>query len=235
MRSPNWTRDELILALDLYFRTPEARTDAAHPQVYELSQLLCTLPIHSASVRPDNFRNANSIAMKLRNFVAQDEARVGKGLRAGSQLEQEVWQTFSSDIPRLETTREAILDVLESLKSDPLDFNDPDLSAEEGQLLLRSHFARERNRKIASKKKEVVLKATGALACEVCEFDFFETYGEIGFGFAECHHSTPLFAQRQRLKTRLSDLNILCANCHRMIHRSKKWLTVSELKQLLRQ
>lgn len=33
--------------------------------------------------------------------------------------------------------------------------------------------------------------------------------------------------------TKLSDLSILCANCHRMIHRSKPMLTVTDLKQIV--
>ena len=35
--------------------------------------------------------------------------------------------------------------------------------------------------------------------------------------------------------TRLADLALLCSNCHRMIHRTKQWLTVEELKELVEQ
>jgi 5-methylcytosine-specific restriction enzyme A len=31
----------------------------------------------------------------------------------------------------------------------------------------------------------------------------------------------------------LADLALLCSNCHRMIHRTKQWLTVEELKKLV--
>ena len=30
------------------------------------------------------------------------------------------------------------------------------------------------------------------------------------------------------------DLSLLCSNCHRMIHRKKKWLTIDELKNIYR-
>jgi putative restriction endonuclease len=30
--------------------------------------------------------------------------------------------------------------------------------------------------------------------------------------------------------TRLEDLALLCANCHRMIHRASPWLSVEELR-----
>lgn len=59
-------------------------------------------------------------------------------------------------------------------------------------------------------------------ACEACGFDFRTVYGSLGDGFAEIHHLRPL----DRLvedAARLSDLDedfaVLCANCHRMIHR----------------
>jgi predicted HNH restriction endonuclease len=80
----------------------------------------------------------------------------------------------------------------------------------------------------------MVLRATGSLVCEVsgCGFDFFRTYGELGREFAECHHRVPLSLLAGVRETRLEDLAIVCANCHRMLHRGK--LTIAELEVLLR-
>ena len=52
-------------------------------------------------------------------------------------------------------------------------------------------------------------------------------------GFAECHHTIPVSKLKKRQKTKLSDLSILCANCHRMIHRSKPMLSIEQLQELL--
>ena len=35
-------------------------------------------------------------------------------------------------------------------------------------------------------------------------------------------------------KTRLNDLSLLCSNCHKMIHRKSPWLTIEQLKKILR-
>jgi 5-methylcytosine-specific restriction protein A len=78
------------------------------------------------------------------------------------------------------------------------------------------------------------MDAEGALRCEGCGFDFAATYGELGHGFAECHHVVPLADLRAGSRTRLSDLVILCANCHRMIHR-QGGLTIEELRTRLAQ
>jgi 5-methylcytosine-specific restriction protein A len=35
----------------------------------------------------------------------------------------------------------------------------------------------------------------------------------------ECHHRKPLASLRPGQRTRLSDLALVCPNCHRMLHR----------------
>jgi 5-methylcytosine-specific restriction protein A len=108
MTNPDWTRDELILALDLYFREPAARGSASHPECIKLSQLLNSLPIHVAQTHDKTFRNANSVGMKLRNFLKYDSGYNGKGLRAGSHHEKEVWATFADNLSRLAQAAELI-------------------------------------------------------------------------------------------------------------------------------
>ena len=62
----------------------------------------------------------------------------------------------------------------------------------------------------------------GRLFCQVpgCGFDFEMVYGELGTGFAEVHHLRPLGELCQPFSTTLADLAVVCANCHRMIHRN---------------
>ncbi len=79
-RNPDWTRDELILALDLYFREPAARGSKTHPAVIELSELLNTLPIHGRANRHEKFRNPSGVGMKLSNFLRYDSSYTGAGL-----------------------------------------------------------------------------------------------------------------------------------------------------------
>ena len=50
-----------------------------------------------------------------------------------------------------------------------------------------------------------------------------ERYGELGRGFIEAHHLTPIAQLALSGRTRLSprdDFAVVCANCHRMIHRT---------------
>ena len=60
-------------------------------------------------------------------------------------------------------------------------------------------------------------------------------HGLRGKGFIEAHHTKPVFKTLvEGSKTKLEDLALVCANCHRMIHSARSWLTVPELQKLIR-
>ena len=78
-----WTREELILAFDLYCRIPFRKTKASNPEVQRLSILIKRTPA--------------SVARKLGNFGAYDpelKKRNISGLIHGSKLDREIWDEF---------------------------------------------------------------------------------------------------------------------------------------------
>jgi predicted HNH restriction endonuclease len=83
----------------------------------------------------------------------------------------------------------------------------------------RLHLQRERSRTMVSAKKCDVRRRTGKLACEACELEFGAEYGPQLEEFCEVHHRIPLGRDSEQRETRLEDLAVLCANCHRAIHR----------------
>lgn len=103
----------------------------------------------------------------------------------------------------------------------------------EGRPLFRLHRLRERDPRIVRSKKRAIQAATGRLACEVCKFDFAAAYGSLGEGFAECHHRVPLAELTGATSTKMEDLAIVCANCHRMLHRRRLALSVEALRDLI--
>lgn len=85
-----WTRQESILAFELYCRIPFQQTKTSNPQVQALARFLDRSPA--------------SVARKLGNFGAFDpELRRQKisGLTHTSKLDREVWDEFHSDWPGL--------------------------------------------------------------------------------------------------------------------------------------
>jgi 5-methylcytosine-specific restriction enzyme A len=230
-KNPKWTRDELILALELYFKDPSSHGNAIHSEVIHLSDLLNALPIHNDRNQYEKFRNANGVGMKLANFRTFDP-NYDEGLSRGSKLDKEVWDDYSGDIGRLNKVAEAIrLNFTKISSADELDY---DIEATEGRILTCIHQKRERSTQLIQKKKKQLLKQTGKLECEACGFDYEKVYGNHGRGFTECHHTKPLSEINDTQMTKLSDLAIVCANCHRMIHKSKPWLSISSLKSIVR-
>lgn len=106
----------------------------------------------------------------------------------------------------------------------PLDLSVPaQPEAMEGARELKQHYARERNRGLIDKKKELFASEhDGQVFCEVCQFDFASHYPpSLGDGFIEVHHLDPLFTQERPRRTTYDRLLLVCSNCHRMIHRTK--------------
>jgi hypothetical protein len=101
---------------------------------------------------------------------------------------------------------------------------------QEGQRKLREAYFFTRNPRLAAEAKR-----RRNYTCEVCSFNFRQHYGALGEGFAECHHKNPL-AERpeelwsQALTTSLDDVAVVCANCHRMLHRQRPALSVEVLR-----
>jgi 5-methylcytosine-specific restriction enzyme A len=104
---------------------------------------------------------------------------------------------------------------------------------DEGRIAFRMHRERERNSGLGRRKKRAVLQSTGRLACEVCGFDFFDTYGELGHGCIEAHHVVLLAESTGPIKVTTSALALVCSNCHRMLHHARPWLYPRQLRDRL--
>ncbi len=68
-----------------------------------------------------------------------------------------------------------------------------------------------------------------------CGFDFEKTYGLHGNGFIEVHHTKPVCTlEGESAVNPISDMVVVCSNCHRMIHRSReKPLSIGDLEAIL--
>lgn len=104
----------------------------------------------------------------------------------------------------------------------------------DGRKRLITHIIRERNPRARQMAIDIFLTKNKTLHCEACRFDFQKKYGEQGINFIEVHHTIPVSKMLKGHKTNPIDLVLLCSNCHRMVHRGEKWLTISELKQIIK-
>ncbi|MFE2289711.1 HNH endonuclease [Streptomyces sp. KAI-26] len=238
VKNPDWVRDEIILACQLVMENGWKGLDAQDASVVELSDLLQLLPIHVEAERNEKFRNPNGVARKTFDIATRHPDYRGKPTNGGA-LDVAVLHEF---LARPQEMTEAARLIRQGIATGELqsfaptedeEFGD-DYSAPEGRLLMRRHRARERNKSLRKKKIASVLQRGGQLACEACGFDFEKIYGDRGAGYIECHHVLPLHVAGEG-RTKLSDLALICANCHRMIHRRAPWPTPAELRASIEQ
>ncbi|WP_055691235.1 HNH endonuclease [Streptomyces prasinus] len=233
-RNPDWTRDEIILACDLAMANGWKRLEFNDPRVIELSALLQTMPIHPEEVRTELFRNPNGVARKTADITSRHPDYRGKPTN-GNALDVEVMNDFLTRPTEMVEVARRIRDGLtagEFQELIPEAEEEDDYSAPEGRLLIRRHKSRERDKGLRKRKIDAVLRQGRRLACEACGFDFEATYGPRGAGYIECHHVVPLHEAGEG-RTKLGDLALICANCHRMIHRHAPWPTPDELRNLI--
>jgi hypothetical protein len=103
----------------------------------------------------------------------------------------------------------------------------------EGREVQYLHRSRERNAQVIKIAKERFLEMYGRLFCAVCGFDFEATYGPDGAGFIEAHHTIPVSELGPNHSTKAEDIAVVCANCHRMLHLRRPWLTMDDLHKLI--
>ncbi len=88
--APKWTREELIIALDLYFRIPFKSSSKTNSKVIQVANLIG--------------RSPSSVNMKVGNFGRLDPTLRDKGtigLKNGSHLDEVIWNEFNGRMDAL--------------------------------------------------------------------------------------------------------------------------------------
>ncbi len=72
------------------------------------------------------------------------------------------------------------------------------------------------------------------VTCQACGFNFEFTYGSIGKNYIQVHHNKPLSLSGVQKINPLTDLNVVCSNCHSIIHKEKaSVLSIEDVKKCL--
>lgn len=235
IKNPNWTRDEIILALDFYHKNFPNIPDKKSLKIKELSDKIISLGLSIGIGKNKDYRNVNGVFMKLMNFHSCNKDYLGTGLKSVSKLDKLIYDEFK-DKKELSNIAKNIALSIKYQKYNLSSYDEDNFSYEvkEGKILSKMHQYRERDSKIVELKKISVFSDKGKLCCEACNFDFNKMYGKYGEGYIECHHITPLSKIDVNKKTKLEDLALLCSNCHRMVHHKAPWLTIKQLRKILR-
>lgn len=237
-----WAKEELILALNFYFQANPLQISVKSPKLQNLCAEINELNVLFKEARLAdyvNVRSPNSVYMKLCNFLRLDPSYSGVGLSRGGKLEEKIWKEFYEDRVYLSEISDCITQIAKDKTKMPRNRTDAilktsELEVREGALLYSFHKTYERNPRIVNAKKQQILADRGELSCEICDFNFEKVYGELGKNYIECHHIVPLSQYYYQKKTCLNDLIVICANCHRMLHKSLNRLTPHQLRVKLK-
>ena len=82
---------------------------------------------------------------------------------------------------------------------------------------------------------QVAIKKYGTV-CQACGFNFAQKYGNWGRDFIEIHHINPLSESSGERTITVDEVNLVCSNCHRMLHKNgPKGILVEELREIIKQ
>ena len=93
-----WTREQLILAINLYCKTPFGKLDHRNPDVIDLSEKIGRTP--------------SAVAWKLVNFASLDPSLHKRGIKGADRrgkLTEDIWEDFYNDWDRLAYESELLL------------------------------------------------------------------------------------------------------------------------------
>ncbi len=178
--------------------------------------------------------------LTVRTFLAEYSDRIRDDLES-NQPRFYPFTTHGDDIrtvqgiylARATGTLEAILEQAMGLEEvESTDDESGHVAFAEARRLARERYFFARNPNLGRKAKE-----RDGYRCVVCELYFPDRYPGIGEKFIEAHHVNPLSERPERewsqeLKTAPDDVVSLCSNCHRMVHRKRPALSVSELRAI---
>jgi 5-methylcytosine-specific restriction protein A len=223
--NPKWTREEVILALELYHQVGDSIPGPKDERVIALSEELRSFPYHGKAARKPSFRNPDGVAFKLQNIRQLD---TGRGLSNTSKVDREIWDFFGSDPAATIVAAARIRNGIEIERVKP-DYSDDD-EFPEGRAVTQAHRIIERNRNL---RKQVIRNRTqkNKLSCDICGDSGNDIPEKLRESLFEVHHRVPISA-RGETKTRPSDVALLCANCHRLLHRvianTKRWVDIPD-------
>lgn len=179
---------------------------------------------------PDHLIGSGS-ALNLDGIVPEDIARElqrasGKRLK----IDPHSYRVEANSLRTTGRLTERSAALLDSLLTPAVQVDTDQVGFQKGGRQLRRHEAIERSSAVRAR----ALAIHGS-QCSVCGFSFAATYGPLGEGFAEVHHLAPLASlQRSTRVNPARDVVILCANCHRMVHRRSPLLSPRQLARELR-
>lgn len=217
-----WTRDEVILGLDVLLSNDSKHIDSE--VVIELSELLNRLPIIPISERNDTFRNAAGVSSQLSRFkwslkYREKHSNIGKiffVVYEEFEERQKEIHAIAQAIRRSETLIQQIgFGTAEEAENFP-----------EGAILSHLHRYFERQQSVYLLKD--------ASQCAVCRIKPEHIYGsQPNVQFFDLHLLVPPTEIAVDITFAEKDFITVCPNCHRILHQIRPWRNRKQCEDIL--
>ena len=213
MSNVSFTRDEVILALDVLYSCGEKVPSAETAEMQELSALLNKLPIHAERKRFANFRSPSGVNHQLTAFLY--------GKRTGSKTREfgahffDIDAEFRDNIEELHRIATAIRRNVDAF--DETLFGNPREGAgfPEGALLGHLHCFVE-----ARDSANLPIEER----CSICGIKTLDIYPNCP-NLMTWHLAVPITSLHAKKRYNAKEFIALCPNCHAALHRRRPWLT----------
>jgi predicted HNH restriction endonuclease len=250
-RLPAPAREDVLHAVTFPLQSKSFVMDAMDFDIIEDDGLTVTLAPLRVSIRnaqfqvelqdrikaiADDLQNLPMIASKHPALAAAIEAHGAELKKAVNSLELRKAADAVNDLQAqvFGLTNAGSATKLEEAAARPPVELEEEIFGVEGKLLTRIHVYKERDKAFAARAKKFYRdKSGGKLCCEACGMDPLATYGPDGERCLEAHHRVPIEELQPDSITRVDEMAIVCASCHRIIHSKKPCLSVADVAKLV--
>lgn len=223
MANVGFTRDEVILTLDVLYSSGDDKLTKNSPVVAELCSILQTLPIHPKEKRPENFRNEVGVSDQIRAFRQEQNGIERSRWGVGKQFSI-VAEEFSGRTEELHEIAEAIRRNKDYFRYCCFGQEEENYDFPEGSLLAHLHRIIERRDGMRLSREN---------RCAICQIDMGHIY--VGNGsFLEQHLLTPVVKLDPNRRYGSDDFVTVCPNCHAALHHYRPWRSRENMTDILR-
>lgn len=221
MASASFTRDEVILALDVLYSSENGRVTADSDEIKELSSLLNRLPIHPVENRRADFRSNTGISQQIMSY--RSSCNTGKRDPDVGSLFFTVAFEYENKLDELHAVAQAIRKNEEAFVAQ---FGSPleDQGFPEGILMGHLHRMIERR-----DGKKVPVKDR----CEICKIKPVLYYRN-GEQLLENHLVVAPTRMDHSKRYGAERFMTVCPTCHAALHRYRPWVTRESCEDILR-
>ena len=220
MASASFTRDEVILSLDVLYSSSERLTPESD-EIVSLCGLLQRLPIHPLDNRRTDFRNHTGVNRQIALF--KSSCKTGRRDPNVGQMFFTVAYEFENDLDRLHS-------IAESIRKNERHFTSRFGADSEGESFPEGILLGHLHRVIERRDGQ---KALLAKRCSICQIEPEGLYQPCGQLLEQHLVVDPVDLDgNQRYKQ--DDFITVCPNCHAALHKYRPWLTRETSEGLLR-